>query len=337
MLLNMTNRGVLPGLFLCWAVISSMPRVAAADQAILIGNRQRLQAWCGNAAQLTIHHKDLNRSSAVSLDGVPIALESDGDTTVSLELRQSPMICEVQFTCKGQTSPRVTRLLLLAGHQHYLTLNPYKDAPGAKKDTNGVCPTDAKNGGHVSETASASDEDQSGESPVAAICRQPTLAEFIETLQQQQVEQEAVLKRSDERFRKRQRAYDEHLEEAKEFDAVITTLEKEQEWWRSQERGRRPLYPTRIRQTVEAELHAANNASRKHHDESGVLEQQLREAEAELNRLDSPWVKLQPCCNWPATSPIRHISRLTEMCLGGGRPFPRGQLLVGGSKVLRLF
>ncbi|MGB0742253.1 MAG: hypothetical protein ACPGXX_19450, partial [Planctomycetaceae bacterium] len=78
-----------------------------------------------------------------------------------------------------------------------------------------------------------------------------------------------------------QRAYDEHLEEAKEFDAVITTLEKEQEWWRSQERGRRPLYPTRIRQTVEAELHAANNASRKHHDESGVLERQLREAEAE--------------------------------------------------------
>ena len=296
MLLNMTNRGVLPGLFLCWAVISSMPRVAAADQAILIGNRQRLQAWCGNAAQLTIHHKDLNKSSAVSLDGVPIALESDGDTTVSLELRQSPMICEVQFTCKGQTSPRVTRLLLLAGHQHYLTLNRYDDPPGAtmkspqaakkgqQKDTNGVCPTDAKNGEHVSETASASDEDQSGESPVAAICRQPTLAEFIETLQQQQVEQEAVLKRSDERFRKRQRAYDEHLEEAKEFDAVITTLEKEQEWWRSQERGRRPLYPTRIRQTVEAELHAANNASRKHHDESGVLEQQLREVEAELEQ-----------------------------------------------------
>lgn len=286
MLLNMTNRGVLPGLFLCWAVISSMPAVAVADEAILIGNRQPLKKWFGNAAKLTIHHQGLNKSSAVSLDGVPVALESDGDTTVSLELRQSPMICEVRFTCKHQTSSRVTRLLLLAGHQHYLTLNPYKDPPGQgpQKDTTAVGPTDVKNGELVSEPASASDEDQSEESPLAAPRRQPTLTEFIETLQQQQVEQEAVLKRSDKRFRKRQRAYAEHLEEAKEFDAVITTLEKEQEWWRSQERGRRPLYPTRIRQTVEAELRAANNASRKHHEESGVLEQQLREAEEELEQ-----------------------------------------------------
>lgn len=286
MLLNMTNRGVLPGLFLCWAVISSMPAVAVADEAILIGNRQPLKTWFGNAAKLTIHHQGLNKSSAVSLDGVPVALESDGDTTVSLELRQSPMICEVQFTCKDQTSPRVTRLLLLAGHQHYLTLNPYEDqsGKGPQKDTTAVGPTDVKNGELVSEPASASDEVQSEESPLAAPRRQPTLTEFIETLQQQQVEQEVVLKRSDKRFRKRQRAYAEHLEEAKEFDAVITTLEKEQEWWRSQERGRRPLYPTRIRQTVEAELRAANIASRKHHKESGVLEQQLREAEEELEQ-----------------------------------------------------
>ena len=132
MLLNIMHRGVLPRLVLCWAVISSMTPVAAETPAIQIGERKPRPDLGGNAAQLTIQHNGLNQSSKVYIDRIPIKLESDGDTTVSLKLLQSPMIRKVIFTCKNQTSSREARLLLVAGHQHFLTLNHYKDWPITK-------------------------------------------------------------------------------------------------------------------------------------------------------------------------------------------------------------
>jgi hypothetical protein len=129
MLLNIMHRGVLPRLVLCWAVISGMTAVAAETPAIQKGEKKRLPELVGNAAQLTIQHKGLNQSSKVFLDNRPIKLESDGDTTVSLQLLQSPIISVLSFTCKNQTRSHKERLVLAAGYEQNLTLNHYKDRP----------------------------------------------------------------------------------------------------------------------------------------------------------------------------------------------------------------
>jgi hypothetical protein len=132
MLLNIMHRGVLPRLVLCWAIISSMTPVAAETPAIQFGQKKPRHDLGGDAAELTIQHNGLNQSSKVLIDRNPIILESDGETTVSLRLLQSPMISKVIFTCKNQTRSHEARLFLVAGHQHFLTLNHYKDLPITK-------------------------------------------------------------------------------------------------------------------------------------------------------------------------------------------------------------